>query len=185
MAWVLKECGQGQLNPLPTHLLWVMSESLGQSLPNYTPTLPDCHLDRGSLSHQIYVWFFCNQPSWKLQKDRNNMFSFAMLRYVFNLAFSTTATNIQWHPLSLLLLPGSSSALAALLQPGTAAMWMTATTFIIRKRESGSKQGKKHQLAALPGLLPCLLLFSDWVKLVTNGACREKRSAGKGGHTGH
>jgi len=64
-------------------------------------------------------------------------------------------------------------------------MWMTATTLIIRKRESGSKQGKKHQLAALPGLLPCLLLFSDWVKLVTNGACREKRSAGKGGHTGH
>lgn len=97
-----------------------------------------------------------------------------MLRYGFNLAFLTTATNIQWHPLSLLLLPRSSSALAALLQPGTAAMWMTATTLINRKRESGSKQAKKHQLAALPGLLPCLLLFSDWMKLVTNGACREK-----------
>ena len=108
-----------------------------------------------------------------------------MLRYVFNLAFLTTATNIQQHPLSLMLLPGPSSALTALLQPGTAAMRMTATTLINRKRESGSKQAKKHQLAALPGLLPCLLLFSDWMKLVTNGACREKRSAGKGGHTGH
>lgn len=108
-----------------------------------------------------------------------------MLRYVFNLAFLTTATNMQRHPLSLLLLPGSSSALAALLQPDTVAMSMTATTSINRKRESGSKQAKKYQLAALPVLLPCLLLFSDWMKLVTNGACREKRSAGKGGHTGH
>lgn len=61
-------------------------------------------------------------------------------------------------------------------------MWMTATAFNKQKKEKW-KQAKKHQLAALPGLLSCLLLFSVWLKLVTNGACREKMSAEKGGGT--
>lgn len=55
-------------------------------------------------------------------KGHNDLFPFAMVRYVFNLAFLTTATIIHRPLLLLLLLPGSSSVLAALLQPCLAAI---------------------------------------------------------------
>lgn len=75
-----------------------------------------------------------------------------MLRDVFNLALLTIATNIQWYPL-LLLLPGSSSALAALFQQGTAAIVDDSYNFNKQKEGKWKHAGKEtstYSLAPLP-----------------------------------
>lgn len=75
-----------------------------------------------------------------------------MLRYVFNSAFLTIATNIQWYSLSLLL-PESSSALAALLQQSAAAVVDDSYNFNKQKKGKWKHAGKEtstYSLAPLP-----------------------------------
>lgn len=144
----------------------------------HTHTLSGCHLDRTPLRHQTNIWFFCNQPGWKFQKCHNDLFSFAMLRYVLNLAFLTTATNIQKHPL---LLCYCLDFLCLHCPPPIRHSCHVDDSYNLNKQEKGKwkQEGKETSAYSLARLAPLPFAFSDWIKLVTKGVCREKRSAGK------
>lgn len=157
------------------------SESSGQPLLNHTHTLSDSCLDRTSLWHQTNVRFFCNQPSWNFQKGHSGLFSFAMLRYVLNLAFLTTATDIQKHPL---LLCYCLDFLCPHGPPPARHSCHVDDSYNLNKQKKGKwkQESKETSAYTLTRLAPLPFAFL-WIKPATNGVWREKRSAGKVGGT--
>lgn len=101
-----------------------------------------------------------------------------MLRYVLNLAFLTTATNIQKHPL---LLCYCLDFLCPHCPPPIRHSCHVDDSYNLNKQKKGKwkQEGKETSAYSLARLAPLPFAFSDWIKLVTKGVCREKRSAGK------
>lgn len=155
----MKECGQGQLKPLPIYLVLESVRVIRSATTEpYTHMLSGYHLDRMSLWHQTNVWFLCNQPGWKFQKGHNALFSLAMLRCVLNLAFLTTATNIQKHPL---LLCYCLDFLCPHCPPPTRHSCHVDDSYNLNKQKKGKwkQEGKETSAYSLARLAPLPFAF--------------------------